>query len=64
MTQHHAARRAAEEFFAGTERRMDRLPLDLQQRLRKGRVLLADSAAYAESVEAQVLRELARDRRY
>lgn len=53
-----AAHRARAEFLAGRERSMARLAPDLRERLARAGETLAATEAYAEPVEAAVLREL------
>jgi hypothetical protein len=62
VAQLEAAQRTRAEFLSGSERSIRRLPEDLGRRLRESFAVLAACEAYAESVEAVVLKELAGDR--
>jgi hypothetical protein len=58
FAQLEAAHRARAEFLASGERSIERVSLELRERLVKARVNLAATEAYAEPVEAAVLAEL------
>ena len=57
-----AAQRAIDEFLSGSEPGVERPHLVVAQRLPESLAVLAANEAYAESVEAVVLRELVGDR--